>query len=1189
MLEVADSPGWIRKREDEWAKVLKRKLSFMESSIKDGESWLKLYFQVFKDSYKQKENNIKLFSTVFKTNSRDIKNKTKSRTDVRKVFNKNHKSSNSIKSPSHKNHQTDQRTSWNSFEEYPFGNHSIRVGKGTGIYDFYPENAYEVDYDPDYFSTTSERKKPTKRPRTSIHSNHSLQETVFESQFITADYVPKNKNSISVEISKRPNIDKLNFIGIEGGKRSLKKSILLTSGIYSDLNSNLSIFTTSDEDAPFNNTLNTGFYTKNRQGKGMEHFSTNDKKHNSSYNSNLSHLALNNNEIGSLKPHGSNYNHRYSNIVDSESSSEDEIAHANSPPYLSRNNFNISGSSALSSVSSIYESFEDSVEEHAPEKKDEYQTSIKYNRPRRPRKELNKSTLNQESQSTYNNSISKNNSPKQNSSANSRSGTTRYQDSFDSRDQSRSSTSSEDIPISLRRELNSQLTPNHQSALTPSHLGIMPCMNTVTPSDLTSTFNSATTDNWLSVDQANMLMTQRLSTISDNDNSKFAVDNSHLFLEPDLVSSTNHTYNRLFSLNYPNIPQFQLDSNYMTNPLLQTQVQSQMPLYSQLNNEIHDIHGLINIDQLAIPNKPESSFIQTSDAFSSNKTPNNSQGSKLPENTNIQDGTENSNTAPTTRASSVVDGHSNNDSVSVISPVNTLNLGISSDHTGPGMGVNISSIEQDIYQSIVNDSNYQFIDNIGSRLPQKSLDALVNGNNNVLMGSPVHHNTTLSPLHVIDENSSEMLGISKSEYFDSAVSMNSSNNSSGKHNSSPLSVSRSSIGGGDSEVELNGNHIDMLNFVPLKPLGIKSPTSLEGHGFNPMFDMNADMEGHLQSHNEPSPKFSIVNAEMDKIQVTQPDLDLVKNPSEQPDFSNSLKLTDKSDSNVVKETPQKSNSQVNNPESIKTSLDVESETQQKVDSGTESSEEVNTVLAQGSVQKFTSKSVNQQKEIPVYETKKVFENKQNTVNVFELAKSFNTSTTNEPVKSSVPKFGTNKVGVSFDVGNMVIPKFNPFKTPKPVGEHVSIIPPGKNSPPEIHSDDEIDDEEVYELMDDLPPNPSPQTIIEAQKKAKKILKKIRNPGIPETPEWAKTPQLLSNLEKQMKVNPDKVFGNVKPIKVDEIFARPGSRIKQFPRGAHIRLPNDILGRSRQSSGVWIGSDALTNEEIEEYNKKMGFE
>ncbi|OLY80325.1 hypothetical protein AYI68_g5578 [Smittium mucronatum] len=166
----------------------------------------------------------------------------------------------------------------------------------------------------------------------------------------------------------------------------------------------------------------------------------------------------------------------------------------------------------------------------------------------------------------------------------------------------------------------------------------------------------------------------------------------------------------------------------------------------------------------------------------------------------------------------------------------------------------------------------------------------------------------------------------------------------------------------------------------------------------------------------------------------------------------------------------------------------------------------------------------------------------------------------------------------------------PFKnTPSFNETHTSIIPLGKNSPPEIISDDDDDPENedlIYELMGDLPPNSSPQTILAAQKMAKKKLRKMRNPDIISTPPWAKTPQLIKALSDQQSVNPDLVFGAVKPIRVEEIFKNP---IQKKLDGALARSQGvAALGRSRQSSGVWTGSDALNPTEIAEYNKRMGY-
>ncbi|KAJ1825174.1 hypothetical protein GGH91_000834 [Coemansia sp. RSA 2671] len=120
-------------------------------------------------------------------------------------------------------------------------------------------------------------------------------------------------------------------------------------------------------------------------------------------------------------------------------------------------------------------------------------------------------------------------------------------------------------------------------------------------------------------------------------------------------------------------------------------------------------------------------------------------------------------------------------------------------------------------------------------------------------------------------------------------------------------------------------------------------------------------------------------------------------------------------------------------------------------------------------------------------------------------------------------------------------------------EYTSIIPAGQNSPPEIESEysDEYSDDEF-----------SP-----AAPRRKKNDFKI--------PKWATTPELARGLEMQEKVNPDHIFGRVKPLRINEIFNRKETEEQR-------RKP-------RNSSMIWNSNDALTKEEELSYVRKMGYD
>ncbi|KAF4623749.1 hypothetical protein D9613_001797 [Agrocybe pediades] len=73
------------------------------------------------------------------------------------------------------------------------------------------------------------------------------------------------------------------------------------------------------------------------------------------------------------------------------------------------------------------------------------------------------------------------------------------------------------------------------------------------------------------------------------------------------------------------------------------------------------------------------------------------------------------------------------------------------------------------------------------------------------------------------------------------------------------------------------------------------------------------------------------------------------------------------------------------------------------------------------------------------------------------------------------------------------------------------------------------------------------------------------------PDWAQSPELRQALENQRSINPDDIFGAVRPLKMEEIFKTRTSRF-----------------RARTSSANWTGADRLTMQEQSEYARRMGF-
>ena len=73
------------------------------------------------------------------------------------------------------------------------------------------------------------------------------------------------------------------------------------------------------------------------------------------------------------------------------------------------------------------------------------------------------------------------------------------------------------------------------------------------------------------------------------------------------------------------------------------------------------------------------------------------------------------------------------------------------------------------------------------------------------------------------------------------------------------------------------------------------------------------------------------------------------------------------------------------------------------------------------------------------------------------------------------------------------------------------------------------------------------------------------------PDWAQSPVLGLALQSQSRLNPDDIFGPVKPLRMEEIFTTRHSRF-----------------RARTSSANWAGTDELTTDEQREYARRMGY-
>ncbi|KAJ2453154.1 hypothetical protein GGF42_003863, partial [Coemansia sp. RSA 2424] len=128
-------------------------------------------------------------------------------------------------------------------------------------------------------------------------------------------------------------------------------------------------------------------------------------------------------------------------------------------------------------------------------------------------------------------------------------------------------------------------------------------------------------------------------------------------------------------------------------------------------------------------------------------------------------------------------------------------------------------------------------------------------------------------------------------------------------------------------------------------------------------------------------------------------------------------------------------------------------------------------------------------------------------------------------------------------------------------EYTTIVAPGETYPPEIESEysDEYSDDDEF----------SPGAEGGGARRKKKNDFKI--------PKWATTPELARGLEMQERVNPDHIFGRVKPLRINEIFNRPAEN------------PEELRRKPRNSSMIWNTKDALSSEEELKYIRKMGYD
>ncbi|KAJ1648907.1 hypothetical protein IWQ61_009840 [Dispira simplex] len=136
----------------------------------------------------------------------------------------------------------------------------------------------------------------------------------------------------------------------------------------------------------------------------------------------------------------------------------------------------------------------------------------------------------------------------------------------------------------------------------------------------------------------------------------------------------------------------------------------------------------------------------------------------------------------------------------------------------------------------------------------------------------------------------------------------------------------------------------------------------------------------------------------------------------------------------------------------------------------------------------------------------------------------------------------------------------PVSVPCPVArspsEEYTTLVTGNNELPEIP--DEYSDDDSYNYDTSSPESVAGRTQAKTSKGQR-------------IPFWATSPAVRDALMRQIQLNPERIFGKVRPIKVEDIFNKQGRRY-----------------RIRSSSANWSGADKLSVTEEKEYEKRMGY-
>ncbi|TBU65034.1 hypothetical protein BD310DRAFT_838757 [Dichomitus squalens] len=167
-----------------------------------------------------------------------------------------------------------------------------------------------------------------------------------------------------------------------------------------------------------------------------------------------------------------------------------------------------------------------------------------------------------------------------------------------------------------------------------------------------------------------------------------------------------------------------------------------------------------------------------------------------------------------------------------------------------------------------------------------------------------------------------------------------------------------------------------------------------------------------------------------------------------------------------------------------------------------------------------------------------------------------------PSGSSVPVTpGASKVPAQKTVKHM--PSSSNLKVPPPAaskGKEKDTAEPLRSKTPTGHPPPAQEPPRVASESIELPDINSEYSDSEDEDRPKRDL-----------PDWAKSPDIAAALQQQSTINPDDIFGQIRPLRMEEIF-----------RTRHSRF------RARTSSANWTGTDELTQEEEREYARRMGF-